>query len=160
MILFGLRVRMRSKLLITVVVMLPIILVSCATAPSYQAKAINRSEGSIVRGWASGRFAYFTRTEVENVDGQRLSIWSQVGGGPLVDPGLRVLSVAGTYTGLFGGRDTGRVELTATLKAGHTYRVKAERSGEIMTLWVEEQETHEVVSEKRSTNTTHWIQWL
>jgi len=149
---------MRSKLLISVVVILPIILVSCATTPSYQAKAINRSEGAIVRGWSSGTFAFFTYTEVEKVDGQRLSIWSQ--GGCLVDPGLRVLSVAGTYVGWFGGRDTGRVELTATLKSGHTYRVKAERSGESMTLWVEDQETHEAASERQSTNTTHWIKWL
>jgi hypothetical protein len=153
---------MRSKLLIWVVLMLPNILVSCATAPSYQAKAIDRSEGAVVRGWQSdGRFAFFTQTQIEKVDGLRLSGWSQAAGGALADPGVRVLSVSGTYASdLVGGRDTGRVEITATLKAGHTYRVKAECSGKVMTFWVEDGETHEAASERQSTNTTHWIRWL
>ena len=151
---------MWSKLLISLVVLPTIILAGCATTPSYQAKAVNRGDGAIVRGWASGNFIFFTYTEVEKVDGLRLSIWSQVRGGWVVDPGLRVLSVAGTYVGGFGGRDTGRVELNATLKGGHTYRIKAERSGELMNLWVEDEEMHEVVSEKRSTNTTHWVKWI
>ena len=137
-----------------------ILTAGCATTPGYQAKAINRSDGAIISGWESGAFRFYTYTEIEKVDGIRLSIWSQVGGGWLVDPGLRVLSVAGTYVGGFGGRDTGRVELKAILKAGHSYRIKAERSGELMTLWVEDEETNEVVGEKRSINTTHWIRWI
>ena len=160
----GLRMTMWSKLLISAVVMPAIILAGCATTPSYQAKATNRSDGAIVRGWQSGTFMYltFTHTEIEKVDGLRLSVWSQTGGGWLVDPGLRVLSVAGTYAGGFGGveRYAGRVELDATLIAGHSYRIKAERSGGIMTFWVEDEEMHAAASEKRTTNTTHWINWL
>lgn len=151
---------MWSKLLISVVVLPPFILGSCATTSCYQAKATNRSDGAIVHGWASGKFIFFTYAEVEKVDGLPLSIWSQVGGGWLVDPGSRVLIVAGTYVGGFGGRDTGRVELNATLKAGHLYRIKAEYGGDLMTLWVEDEEMQEMVSEKRSTKTTHWIKWL
>jgi hypothetical protein len=151
---------MWSKMLISVIVLPIIILAGCTTMPSYQAKATNRSDGAVVSSWSSGTFMFFTYTEIEKVDGLRLSAWSQASGGWLVDPGLRVLSVAGTYAGWSPGRDTGRVELVVTLKAGHTYLVKAERSGEIMTLWVEDQETREVVREKRSTKTTHWIKWL
>lgn len=151
---------MWAKLLISVVVMPAIILPGCATTPSYEAKVINRGDGAIVRGWESGAFVFYTYTEIEKVDGLRLSIWSQIGGGWLVDPGLRVLSVAGTYVGGFGERDTGRVELKATLKAGHSYRIKAERSGEHMTLWVEDEVMNEVVGEKRSTNTTRWKRWI
>jgi len=148
---------MWRKLLFSVGVMSVIIVAGCTTTPSYQATAGNRRDGAIVHGWASGQFIFFTFAEVEKVDGLPRSKWSN---SVLVDPGLRVLSVAGTYAGGFGGRDTGRVELNATLKAGHTYRIKAERSGELMTLWVEDEEMHEVVSEKRSTKTTHWIKWL
>jgi hypothetical protein len=142
------------------VVLPTIILAGCATAPSYQAKAIDRSDGAMVRGWASGTFAFFAYAEIETVDGLPLSIWSQTGGGWLVDPGVRLLGVAGTYVGLFGERDTGRVELEATLRAGRSYRVKAERDGENMTLWVEDVETREPVSERRSARTTRWIKWL
>jgi hypothetical protein len=151
---------MWHKLIVSVVVIPALILTGCATTPRYQAKAVDRSDWAIVRGWASGHFIFFTYTEVEKADGLPLSIWSQVGGGWLVDPGLRILNVAGTYAGGFGGRDTARVELTANLKAGHIYRIKAERGGELMTLWVEDEETNEVVSEKRSANTTHWIDWM
>ena len=152
---------MWHKLLTSVIVLPTIIFAGCTTGPMYQAKATNRSDGAVVRGWKSGGFMFFTYTEIEKVDGLRLSARSKVGRA-LVDPGLRVLTVAGTYAGGFGGveRYTGLVELDATLKAGHSYRVKAERSGERMTLWVEDEEMHEVVSERQSTDTTHWIKWL
>jgi hypothetical protein len=151
---------MWSKLLITVVMLSTTLLGGCATTASYQAKAVNRYDGAFIRGWQSGTFLYWTLTytEIEKVDGLPLSRSSQVGG-VLVDPGLRVLSVAGTY-GRGSGRDTGKVELDVTLKAGHSYRVKAERNGERMTLWVEDEAANEVVSEKRSTTTTHWIKWF
>jgi hypothetical protein len=151
---------MWSKLLISLVVSPAILLGGCATTASYQAKAVNRDDGALIRGWTTGTFLYWTLTytEIEKVDGLPLSTGARVGGA-LVDPGLRVLSVAGTY-GRGSGRDTGKVELDVTLKAGHSYRVKAERSGERMTLWVEDESVNEVVSEKRSTNTTHWIKWF
>lgn len=95
-------------------------------------------------------------TEIEKVDGLRVSTWFTL----LVDPGVRVLSVSGTYLGLWGGRETGRVELKATVKAGHRYQVKAVRHGDLMTLWLEDEATQEVVSGKQSTHTTHWVKWL
>ncbi len=156
----GQRTCLWSRLLISMLVLSTIVLAGCATTPSYQAKAGNRSDGAIVRGLNTGQFIFFTYTEFEKVDGLPLSIWHQVGGGWMVDPGLRVLTVSGTYVEAFGGRETGRVELHATLKAGHTYRIKAERKGNVMTFWLEDEETQEVISEKQSTNTTHWIQWL
>jgi len=149
---------MRKKLLISVVAILPMVLASCVTAPSYQANVTDHNHGAIVRTWASGTFALFTFTALEKVDGQRVSIWSQEG--LLVDPGLRVLSVAGTYVGAFGGRDTGRVELTAILEAGHTYILKAELGDKLVVLWLEDQATHELASERKTSTTTHWIQWL
>ena len=72
---------------------------------------------------------FFTYTEIEKVDGLRLSAWPQVSGGWLVDPGLRVLSVAGTSAGWSPERDSGRVELDVTLKAGHTYLVSVHKWG-------------------------------
>lgn len=149
---------MRKTLLILVVVMLPMILAGCATPPSYQASIANRSQGAIIRTWSSGTFSFFTFTALEKVDGQRVSIWSQEG--LLVDPGLRVMSVAGTYVGAFGVRDTGRVELTATLEAGHAYVLKAELREKLMTLWIEDQDTHELASERKTSHTARWIQWL
>jgi hypothetical protein len=134
-------------------------LMGCATAPSYQANATDPSQGAILRAWTSGQWAFFTYTQIEKVDGLHLSIWSQSGSGSLVDPGVRTLNAAGTYVGGFGGRDTGRVELTATLKPGHTYVLKAERSANLMTLWIEDQQTHEAASERKATSTTHWILW-
>lgn len=154
----GLWRSMRKTLLILVVVMLPTILAGCATTPSYHASIADRSQGAIIRAWSSGTFAFFTFTALEKVDGQRVSIWSPER--LLVDPGLRVMSVAGTYVGAFGVRDTARVELTATLEAGHAYVLKAELSEKLMTLWIEDQDTRELVSEKKTSGTTRWIQWL
>jgi hypothetical protein len=149
---------MRKTLLIAMVAMLPSLLAGCATTPSYHANVADRSQGAMVRTWASGTFAFFTFSALEKIDGTRVSIWSQEG--LLVDPGLRVLSVAGTYVGAFGRRDTGRVELNAGLKAGHRYVLKAQLSDKLMTLWLEDQDTHELASEKKTSGTTHWIQWF
>lgn len=140
------------------VVMLALLLAGCATAPRYQATVVNRSDGAIVRGsHVGGWFGDFTDVWVEKVDGLPCSVrFNSV----LVDPGSRVFSVAGIYAGWFGGRDTGRVELNAIVKAGHTYRIKVERSRELMTFWVEDEAMHEAASQKQSTNTIHWIRWL
>jgi hypothetical protein len=150
--------------LFSVVVLSAVMIAGCATTPTYHATVVKRAEGAVVGSWSSQSmwriFSYYTYTEVEKVDGLSLSPWSQGWGGWLVDPGLRVLSVAGTYTGLAGARNTGRVEFKVFLKAGHTYLIKAERSGENIILWVEDQATQEAVTEKRSTKTTHWIRWL
>jgi len=151
---------MQRKFLISVIAMLVVISASCATTPSYQANATKPGQAAILCAWASGQWGFFTYTQIEKVDGQHLSIWSQTGPGSMVDPGVRVLSVAATYVGGFGGRDTARVELTATLKAGHTYLLKAERSDKLMTVWLEDQDTHEAASERKTSSTTHWIQWL
>lgn len=157
----GYQMLMWIKLLTAVIVFPAIILAGCTSTPNYQAKATTRSDAAIVRGWESDGVISFTYTEIDKVDGLRLSVWSQTGGA-LIDPGLRVLSVAGNYAGGFGGieRYTGRGELDVTLKAADSYRIKAERSGARMTLWVEDEETHEVVSERLTTNTIHWINWL
>jgi hypothetical protein len=149
---------MRKTLVILVVVVLHVILAGCATTPSYQASIADRSQGAIVRTWSSGTFAFFTFTALEKIDGQRVSIWSQEG--QLVDPGLRILSVAGTYVGAFGVRDTGRVEIAATLEPGHAYVLKAEFGESLMTLWIEDKDTHELAGEKKTSGTTRWIQWL
>ena len=77
---------MWSKLLISVVVLPTIILACRTTTPSYQANVTNRSDGAIVRGWVSGKFMFFTHTEIEKVDGLPLSVWSQVGGGCPLKP--------------------------------------------------------------------------
>lgn len=78
----------------------------------------------------------------------------------MIDPGQRVMSVAGTYVGAFGVRDTARVELTATLKASHKYVIRASLNEKRMTLWIEDQDSHELVSEKKTSGTVRWIQWL
>ena len=78
----------------------------------------------------------------------------------MLDPGLRSLSVSGTYVGAFGRMDTGRAELSAILEAGHSYQVKAERSTNHMTLWLEDLETLAVVGERKTVETNRWIKWL
>lgn len=134
------------------------ILAGCATTPSYRASVADESRGATVRAWSSGTFAFFTYTAIERVDGQRVSVWSQER--LLIDPGMRVLSVVGTYVGAFGVRDTARLELAATLQAGRAYMLKAELSDKLMTLWIEDQDTRELASEKKTSVTTRWVQWL
>ncbi|MFZ5531585.1 MAG: hypothetical protein ACOY4U_11135 [Pseudomonadota bacterium] len=135
-----------------------ILLAGCATTPGYHASFSDSGHAAIVRTWSSGTFAFFTFTALEKVDGQRVSIWSQEG--LMIDPGQRVMSVAGTYVGAFGVRDTARVELTATLKASHKYVIRASLNEKRMTLWIEDQDSHELVSEKKTSGTVRWIQWL
>ncbi|MCO5762107.1 MAG: hypothetical protein NHG36_11430 [Chromatiaceae bacterium] len=145
---------------ISVIVMLAAFLAGCAATPTYQSSATEPGQAAILRAWSSGKWAFFTYTQIEKVDGRHLSIYTQTWPGSMVDPGVRVLSVAGTYAGMFGERDTARVELAATLKAGHIYLLKAERSDHLMTLWLEDEDTHELASEKKTSGTTRWIQWL
>ena len=151
---------MRRNLLLLIALVLPIALVGCASSEQYHANVVNSGEGAMLRNWSSGAFAFFTYTEIERVDGVGLSKWVQDGPGSLVDPGLRTLSVAGTYVGAFGKMDTGRAELSAILKAGHSYQVKAERSENKMTLWLVDMETSSVVSERKTVETKRWIKWL
>ena len=151
---------MRRNLMLRIALILPMILVGCASSEQYRANALNASEGAILRNWASGTFAFFTYTEIEKVDGVSLSKWVQDGSGSLVDPGVRTLSVAGTYVGALGKMDTGRTEFSVTLEAGHSYQVKAERGESQMTLWVEDLQTSMAVSERKTVETTRWIKWL
>jgi hypothetical protein len=38
--------------------------------------------------------------------------------------------------------------------------LKAELSDKLMTLWIEDQDTRELASEKKTSVTTRWVQWL
>ena len=154
---------MWGKPLILATVLPAFILTGCATTQSCSTTASDRdrSDKAVVAGWGSGWGVHSTHTRIEYVDGLppfRRPAGGCLSGPSLIDPGLRVLSVSGTYHGWI-GQDTGRVDLEATLRAGRTYQIKAEYSGELMTLWVEDEELHVAVSERRSTDTTYWINW-
>jgi hypothetical protein len=151
---------MCSKLLLLIALVLPISLAGCASSEDYHANVLNPGEGAVLRTWQSGTFAFFTYTEIERVDGVGLSKWVQDGRAGRVDAGLRTLSVAGTYVGAFGKMDTGRAEISATLEAGHSYQVKAERSDNQMTLWLEDLGTATLVSERKTVETTRWLKWF
>ena len=72
-----------------------------------------------------------------------------------VDPGERVLTVSGLYCcRAWRMLDTGEVDLETTLLAGHVYLVRNTFNDGVMTFWVEDESTHELVSERRSTKTT------
>jgi hypothetical protein len=148
---------MLSNRFISAVVMPAILLAGCTTTPGYQTHAANKSEAAAVRRVTFRGFADQTIVELEKVDGLPCPMLSDP---VLIDPGSRILNVVGNYHGVFGVQERGRVELNATVRAGHTYRIRVERNGRIMTFWVEDEEAHEAVSEKRSTTTTHWIKWL
>lgn len=151
---------MRRSVLLMFALALPVILAGCASSAHYHANVLDASEGAMLQNWSSGTFAFFTYAEIEKVDGIDLSQWVQDGPGTLVDPGPRILSVAGTYVGALGKMDTGRAELSVTLEAGHSYQVKAERGENVMTLWIEEMKTSMAASERKTVETTRWIKWL
>lgn len=148
---------MRIKRSIPAVVMLAVVLPGCATSPSYQARAGNQSEAANVRRLTLAGFIDQTIAELEKVDG---SPCPGVSDYVLVDAGLRTLDVVGNRYGVFGARDRGRAELKVTAKAGHTYLIRVELNGRTMTFWTEDADTHEATSERQSTTTTHWINWL
>jgi len=143
--------------------LMPPILIGCVTVPLYQASVTDPAQGAVLRAWSSGKTATFG-TFIELVDdrllydGLRASDEAQFGTGVLVNPGVRTLNVAATY---WGGliNYTGRAKLTATLESGHTYILKAERTGTLITLWLEDQETHEAVSEGITAKASRWIKF-
>jgi len=72
-----------------------------------------------------------------------------------VDPGERVLTVGGRYCcRAWRMLDIGEVDLETTLLAGHVYLVRNTFGDGVMTFWIEDELTHQLVSERRSTKTT------
>jgi hypothetical protein len=151
---------------IALVCLLPAFLIGCATAPLYEASVTAPDQGAVIRAWNSvpeGLARKSLGTCVEMVDGRalfdglRATDQAQFGAGALVDPGLRTLTVSATYWGPV--NYTGRGKLTVTLKPGHTYLLKAERSESVISVWLEDMETQEVVSERISVNASSWVKF-
>jgi hypothetical protein len=133
-------------------------LAGCAGVPEvpiYHAAATSPQQGATVRGqwsWATWR-PFVTIIKIE---GLRTDPWAPPNPTFLVDPGTRTLTVGGHKTGFLDPKDylTGTVELKATLMAGRSYIVRFEIDEMLMTFWVEDEATHEMASEKCSTNAT------
>ena len=72
-----------------------------------------------------------------------------------VNPGERLLTVGGIFCCLSRGKaDSGEVDLKTTLFPAHTYLIRIDFHDGAMTSWLEDEATHEVVSERVSTRTT------
>ena len=115
----------------------------CAAPAYYHARASTESDGAIVRGhwtWASWR----TYVDVVKVDGQEVFAFDASGPIP-VDPGSRSLTVRAYHYDFQWEK-----VLQATLVAGHSYQVRFEETGEQMIFWLEDEASHETVSDKVS----------
>lgn len=154
------------RLWMALIGLMPAIFIGCATAPLYEASVTDPGQGAILRAWSSVPEGWARKslgTCVEQVDdrllfdGLRASDKAQFGTGVLVDPGVRTLTVSATYWGPI--NYTVRDKLTATLKPGHTYLLKAERTESLITLWIEDLETHEAVSERKTIKASSWVKF-
>lgn len=146
--------------------LMPAILIGCATAPLYEASVTDPAQGAVLRAWSSVPEGWTRKslgTCIELVDdrllfdGLRASDEPQFGTGVLVDPGVRTLTVSATYWGPI--NYTGRGNLTAIIEPGHTYLLKAERNETLITLWLEDLETHEAVSERMTVKASSWAKF-
>ena len=141
------------------------LLTGCAAVPPYRANVTDEGQGSLLRAWSSGKDLPLIYTCTEKVDGLLLfdglhvSDTAQFTRGSLVDAGIRTLSVMATFErGLF--NYTGRAELQATLEPGHTYSLKATVAEEDrITLWLENDQTQETASERKTITTSRWIKF-
>ena len=147
-------------LLLALAIVPAVVLAGCATGPTfstYRPTAHSAAEGAHVSGSNKRNIWSGVGTVVclQRVDGCRLSLWNRSPADTvLVDPGVRVLTVYGGYSGIFTDRAAENVELKATLQAGHAYQLQFERKENLMTFWVEDATTHVEVSERQSTNAT------
>lgn len=157
---------MLRKLWIALFALMPAVLIGCATTPLYEASITDPAQGATLRAWSSvpeGLARKSLGTCVELVDGRllfdglRASDEAQFGAGVLVNSGVCTLTVSATYWGPI--NYTGRGNLTATLEPGHTYLLKAERDESLITLWLEDLETRELVSERMTVKASWWIKF-
>ncbi len=146
--------------------LMPAFLIGCVTAPLYEASVTAPAQGAAIRAWSSVPEGWARKslgTCVEMVDdrllfdGLRATDQAQFDTGALVDPGVRTLTVSATDWGPI--NYTGRGKLTATLKPGHTYLLKAERTESLITLWLEDLETREAVSERVTVKASSWAKF-
>lgn len=141
----------------SLVIIPAVVLAGCATGPTYKSSVHSTNDGGQVSGsnkiniWSGVGAAVC----LQRVDGCRLSGWNRSPADTvLVDPGVRVLTVYGVYSGVFTDRVAENVELKAALQAGHAYQLQFERKENLMIFWVEDVTTHVEVSERQSTNAT------
>lgn len=120
-----------------------VVLIGCQ-GPNYKAVVTSPDAGAIVRAQQRNDHDQVRITvSIERVDGH----YRYPGGRPaplssvLVDPGMRTLTVVGWEESkkMF-YLDQSTANLQVTLRAGHVYAVKAERNGDEMIFWVEDEE--------------------
>jgi hypothetical protein len=139
------------RLQLLVITALAFVLAGCASTPKYKTTVGSPNKGALVSGSMK---SWPLVVGVKRIDGRRLGFWQEQP--VLVEPGMRVLSVHGEYTGfLFCGY--GDTELRAILQAGHSYRVEAERKKRMLTFWIEDAVTHDLVSDRQTTNASLYI---
>lgn len=146
------------QIVIRLILSLAIVLAGCTSVPEhpiYRAAVSAPQQGAVVRGqwsWATWRPIVI----INQIEGLPTDPWVSPRGTILVDPGIRTLTVTGHKPGFLDPKDylEGTVELKATLMPGRSYVVRFEIEEMLMTFWMEDEATHETVSERRSTNAT------
>ena len=98
------------------------------------------------------------------VDGLRAMPWSlsHLYQFQFVDPGERTITVAGSIAtdiasvGIYGAE----AKLSATFETGHTYLIHGEWLLPVMSFWIEDKSTGEIVSEKQAVNAEKHMEWM
>lgn len=143
--------------------------VGCATDPTYQPKAVSEQDGAVIRTTWCGPHNPFKLCDVPDVwimkvDGIRAMPWSpsHLYQFQIVDPGERTIAVSGTIAADIAAVSiySAEAELSATFKTGHTYLIHGEWLLPVMSFWIEDKSTGEIVSEKQSVNAEHHMQWM
>jgi len=145
------------------------VVVGCATMPThYQAKTFSKEDSAEVRStWCHRRV--FKQCDVPDVlirkiDGIDAWPWSpsHLYAQQIVDPGERILVVSGSIATDIAAFNQywAETELRVMLKAGHSYLIHGEWLLPVMTFWVEDKTTGDIVSEKQSVNALPHKVWL
>lgn len=143
----------------------------CATGPIYQPKAVSLQDGAEIRPSICERriSRVFKLCDVPDVtivkiDGIRAWPWSSSHLHPLqiVDPGERTITVSGSIATDVAVVSTyeAEAELRVTFKAGHAYLIHGEWLRPVMSFWIEDKTTGEIVSEKQSVGAKHQMHWM
>jgi hypothetical protein len=117
----------------------------CATTPRYHAKVASSAEGAQMRGAHEFQwFRHWYKIRLEEVDGEKVntSFWTNWEKPILIDPGDRVIRVECLFSADGSRTDSLSVDLNASLRAGHNYKLRCGIVGDSVAFWVEDTETH------------------
>jgi hypothetical protein len=115
----------------------------CATGPRYQSTVSSPADGAQVRGTFKGFPAHWYKLTLEQVDGKKVNLpWWKTDWHTLIllDPGDRMLRVRCQFA-TASRTGSGTADFVASFQAGHTYQLRCDRQGDVVTFWVADTKT-------------------